>query len=139
MQIKRVTKHAIDDAIERWLRALEKASPPSVQAIVQRAGELGCMVQASPRPTSPRLVGLCSAERPLAACTSRERMVLALRYRGAESTTREGWAGGEWTVLTTQRLLPYRAIARALETSEAGVQRCVARARAKIAELLREG
>jgi hypothetical protein len=145
-----VTKRDVDRAIERWLTAIAAASScRSISEVIETHARLGCRVDGGRLSVDLRMVGLLDAERAIARCTWRERVVLWLRYWDlAERVVEDDLVDGvlitrtHWhyptyaTIARKTGLLATQASPQQVRLAEATIHQRLTRARRKVREAL---
>jgi hypothetical protein len=127
---------AVDRAIERWIRALARASScASTSALLAQAQEYGCALHGGST-GERRLPGLVGSDYVVAACSELERRILLLSYWGCvcEATERDGTGQ---TVQTGARGMRACEVAALLGLSVRQVRSRLDDARRKVAKAIR--
>jgi len=122
---------AVDRAIERWIRALARASScASTSALLAQAQEYGCALHGGST-GERRLPGLVGSDYVVAKCSELERRILLLSYWGCVCEASERDSTGQ-TVQTGARGMDYHEVAALLGLSVWQVHRAIKAARAKV-------
>jgi hypothetical protein len=127
----------VDLAIERWLRALERAEGcRSTSALLAQAQELGCTIHGGGRCVEPALCGLVAAERAVRLLSDVERRVLRAKY-GTRAPVEQMTADGGAVVSVVTRLRSDVEVGDVLGLRATQVRRVLKHARAKVWRAMR--
>lgn len=128
---------AVDRAIERWIRALARASScASTSAMLAQVQDYGCPLRGGGRAGERRLPGLVGVDHVVAACSELERRILLLSYWGCVCEASERDGTGQ-TVQTGARGMRSHEVAALLGLSVRQVRSRLEDARAKVGKAIR--
>ena len=133
-----ISSRDITAAILRYCKALELTGAcRSVSCQLAQAAEYGCPIYGGGSISQPPQTMLVEAERPLRLCTRRERVVLVERYWNGGLVQIERRWGNRRETYTRPVWTPLHVVAlRVGAPSVDAVQRCIARGRAKVKQML---
>jgi len=126
----------VDLAIERWLRALERAEGcRSTSALLAAAQEYGCVLHGGGHIDGARMSGIVDADCIVRECTEDEICVLFLRYWCVVSEPDDVDATGQ-TVNTKTRQRGLGEIARCMRVTRDAAKELLTSAREKVRRAL---
>ena len=129
----------VDRAIERWLRALERAeSMRSSSAMLAQAQVYGCLMHGSGGCPEPALCGLVAAEAAVRGLSEIEKAVLREKYRSGvcEEVKAQG-AGGDTVIGVVARWRSDAEVGLVIGLRPTAVRRVLKHARARIWKAIR--